>query len=320
MNRKKILVITEIKHIKNLIRLLNQVGEVTYLEKPNFNQVKKIINKYDAIFTNPNKSKIFIGKDLLNNTKIRAVCTASTGLNHIDTSFCKKKKIEVISLTKEKKIIDKISSTAEMALTLTLSSLRNVITSSQSVLKGSWDYTKYIGRQFDSLTIGIIGFGRLGKMYAIYCLAMGAKIIVYDPFIKREKNKITFTKNIQKLLKNSDVISLHIHLNKKNKNIINSKKLNLMKKNVLIVNTSRGELINEKDLINFLKKNPNAKFATDVISNEILGRKKNLLIKKAKKNKQIIITPHIGGMTVEAQEIAYTGAARLLQKFLKKLN
>ena len=143
-----------------------------------------------------------------------------------------------------------------MALALTLSSLRNIVTSSKSVLKGSWDYTKFIGRQFNSLTIGIIGYGRLGKMYAKYCRALGAKIIVYDPYSKEKKNY--FTKNINFLFKKSDVISLHIHLNQKNKNIINSKKLNLMKSNVLIINT-------------------------DVVSNEILKRKSNLLIKNAKK-------------------------------------
>ena len=91
-----------------------------------------------------------------------------------------------------------------------------------------------------------------------------------------------------------------------------------MKPNVLIVNTSRGELINENDIIKFLKKNPNAKLATDVVSNEILKRKSNLLIKNAKKNNQIMITPHIGGMTVEAQDFAYKGVTRLLKKFLKK--
>ena len=314
MSKKKILVITEVKHIKGLTNALNQIGKVTYLDNPNFNQVKKIINNYDAIFTNPNKSKIFIGKKLLENSKLKVVCTASTGTNHIDINYLKKKKIKIISLTKEKRIINRISSTAEMALALTLSSLRNIVTSSKSVLKGSWDYTKFIGRQFNSLTIGIIGYGRLGKMYAKYCRALGAKIIVYDPYSKEKKNY--FTKNINFLFKKSDVISLHIHLNQKNKNIINSKKLNLMKSNVLIINTSRGELINEKDLIKFFKKNPKAKLATDVVSNEILKRKSNLLIKNAKKNNQIVITPHIGGMTIEAQEFAYLGVVKLLRNFL----
>ena len=70
MNKKKILVITEVKHINNLTNELNKIGKVTYLDNPNFNQVKKIINNYDVIFTNPNKSKIYIGKKLLENSKL----------------------------------------------------------------------------------------------------------------------------------------------------------------------------------------------------------------------------------------------------------
>ena len=316
MISKKILVITEVKHINGLTTELNKIGDITYLNSPSFNQVKKIINNYDAIFTNPNKSKIYIGKALLESSKkIKVVCTASTGLNHIDVNFLKSKKIKIISLTKKKNITKNISSTAEMALALTMSSLRNVVSSANSVLKGQWDYTQHIGRQFNSLTVGIIGYGRLGKMYANYCKALGAKIIVYDPFKKTINKNFSLIKNVNSLYKKADIISLHIHLNQNNYNMINLKNLNLMKSNVLLVNTSRGEIINEEDTITFLKKNSRAKLATDVIANEILGKNKSPLIRYAKRSKQIIITPHIGGMTVEAQEIAYMGVAILLKKF-----
>ena len=316
MISKKILVITEVKHINGLTTELNKIGDITYLNSPSFNQVKKIINNYEAIFTNPNKSKIYIGKALLESSKkIKVVCTASTGLNHIDVDFLKSKKIKIISLTKKKNITKNISSTAEMALALTMSSLRNVVSSANSVLKGQWDYTQHIGRQFNSLTVGIIGYGRLGKMYANYCKALGAKIIVYDPFKKTINKNFSLIKNVNSLYKKADIISLHIHLNQNNYNMINLKNLNLMKSNVLLVNTSRGEIINEEDTITFLKKNPRAKLATDVIANEILGKNKSPLIRYAKRSKQIIITPHIGGMTVEAQEIAYMGVAILLKKF-----
>ena len=87
-----------------------------------------------------------------------------------------------------------------------------------------------------------------------------------------------------------------------------------MKNNVLIINTSRGEVINEKDLVNFLIKNPNSKVATDVLTNEILNRKKSPLYKYSLKSKQVFITPHIGGMTSKAQEIAYNHVSDLLVK------
>jgi len=91
-----------------------------------------------------------------------------------------------------------------------------------------------------------------------------------------------------------------------------------MKDNITLINTSRGEVINEIDLINFLKKNKKAKYGTDVIANEIIAKKSSPIINFAKQNQQIIITPHIGGMTYEAQEIAYNAAIVLLDIFLKK--
>ena len=108
MIKKKVLVITEVKHISGLKYELDKIGNVTYLDNPSFNHVKKIIDNYDAIFTNPNKSKIYIGKKLLENSKkIKVVCTASTGLNHIDVDFLRLNGIKIISLTK-KKILQKI--------------------------------------------------------------------------------------------------------------------------------------------------------------------------------------------------------------------
>ena len=93
-----------------------------------------------------------------------------------------------------------------------------------------------------------------------------------------------------------------------------------MKPEVVLVNTSRGEVIVEQDLVEFLSLNKNAMIASDVLSNEIQNRNDSPLLKYALKSNQVIITPHIGGMTREAQEIAYNHAARLLKQAIKNLN
>ena len=104
-----------------------------------------------------NKSKIFLGEDILSFApNLIAIATASTGTNHIDKDYALSRNINVFSLTEERDVIKKISSTAEHAFTLTLSSLRRVIQSHNEALDGEWDYTKYIGRQMNFLTIGII--------------------------------------------------------------------------------------------------------------------------------------------------------------------
>ena len=318
MKRKfKILVITEIKHINNVEENIKKLGIIKYLKEPSYNQVSKIIASYDVIFTNPNKSKVSIDKRLINKAKnLKIICTASTGTSHVDVNYAKKLNIKIICLKEERKIINKISSTSELAFALLLASKRNLFPSLISVKNYIWDYTNFIGRQLNYLTIGVVGYGRLGKLFVKYCSAFNCKIIVYDPNKLVKNKKIIQVNNIKKLIKVSDVISFHIHLTESNKNLINTKILNQMKKDVTLINTSRGEIINQNDLIKFIKKNKNSIYCADVISNEQEKKKNNNLLKFAKNNNNILITPHIGGMTKEAQEIAYNHAVYLLKEAL----
>ena len=317
----KLLIITPVKHIINLKLKFKFFNTIKILEDPSYKKVSNIIEKYDVLFTNPNMSKVFIDQNLLNKGKnLKCISTASTGTNHIETKFLKKKKIKLISLTTDFNIIKKISSTAEHALTLTLALVRNIISSSNSVKKGEWDYTKFIGRQLTNLKIGVVGYGRLGSKYANYFLSLKSKVFVFDPYKKVKNVKINQVKKLKKLFKECDIISLHVHVKNNTIKMINSKLLKNAKKNLILINTSRGEIVNETDLLKFLIKNKNAKYGTDVLSNEIKDKKKNKIIKFFKKNNQVLVTPHIGGMTREAQEIAY---GRVLEKtisYLKNLH
>ena len=316
----KILVITPLLHIKDVKNVLESIGHVDYLDDPSDADVHKIIHDYDAIYTNPNKSKVFIGKALLDLAKkLKVIVTASTGTNHIDKVYAKKNSIPIISLTEERHVIERISSTAELAFGLTLSSIRNIVKSHNKALNGEWDYTHYIGRQMNSITVGVIGYGRLGKMYAKYCQSFGAKVIVYDPYLEVIEKKINQVDDIVKLINMSDVISIHVHVSDETTNMIDKVFFKEMKSDVIIINTARGEVINEIDLVEFLKNNSDAKIATDVLTDEIRDRKNSPLFKYALKSDNVIITQHIGGMTREAQEIAYGHVATLLKKFFLQI-
>ena len=317
----KILVITPIMHIDGVAQTLESIGEVTYMDDPLQQDILKSIQDFDAIFTNPNKSKIFIGKEVIDAAKnLKVICTASTGTNHIDKLYAEKVGVKIIALTEEREILKSISSTAEMAFALTMSGLRNVVCSHESVMRGEWDYTKFIGRQMSSLTVGVIGYGRLGSMYSKYCLAFGSRVLVFDPYQTIHAEELEQIQDLEILLQQSDIISLHVHVSKETQKMINANTLCQMKEDVLLVNTSRGEIVNEKDLVNFLKTKPNAKVATDVLTDEIRNRTLSPLFLYSQKSHQVTITPHIGGMSREAQEIAYGHASNLLNKFLTKEN
>jgi phosphoglycerate dehydrogenase-like enzyme len=315
-SKPKILVITPVRHIKGVPELLESTGEITYKDDPSLAEVLDVIGDFDAIYTNPNKSKVFIGKELMDaGKKLKVICTASTGTNHIDKNYAKEIGLPFLALTEEREVITRISSTAELAFALTMSSLRNVVNSHNNALEGEWDYTKYIGRQMNCLTIGVIGYGRLGSMYAHYCKAFDSEVLIYDPYKKVNDDRFEQVSTMENLLQRSDIIAIHVHVTEETIGMINKSCFNKMKKDVVIINSARGDIINESDLVDFLKANPESKVGTDVLADEIRNRTESPLFKYAKNSSQVIITQHIGGMTREAQEIAFGHAAKRLKNF-----
>ena len=323
--KKSILIITKIDTIKGLLEKFKKKYYVHYFPDANLNELKLIDKnekqKISAIFTNPNKSKIKLNLSVIKLFKnLEVICTASTGLVHIDIDLCKNKNIKIISLRKDIDVLKNISSTAELAFLLMMLSVRDAISSSLDVRKGNWDCEKFVGRQIDYLKVGVIGFGRLGKMFASYAKAFKAKVYIYDPYIKDKSGYLdyNFVSSLNDLAKKVDIISLHVHVTEETKKIINKTFLSNCAKNVKIINTSRGEIVNEKDLIKFLRKNKDSKYMTDVIDNEITNKETSPIIKGLKDQdleNQIFITPHIGGMTHDARYLAYHHSANSLIKY-----
>ena len=196
-----------------------------------------------------------------------------------------------------------------------VSLLRKIPQSQKHVSGYEWDYTQFMGRQIKDLTIGIIGYGRLGKMMHKYCEAFEANVIIHDPY-KRHNSQgylpnANFT-SLEKLFEECDVISLHVHVTDETKYMISSKLLGLSKKGLYLINTSRGEIVNEKDIVDALSINKLTGYGADVIENEFDELSKSPIIKAMNEGKNIIVTPHTGGMTIEGQTKAYKWAINKL--------
>ncbi|BBD09588.1 NAD(P)-dependent oxidoreductase [Desulfovibrio ferrophilus] len=308
----KLLVVTPIAHIRGLREKLASKFDLLEYPDPLFEDVVEVLPEADVIFTNPNKSKLPIDSKLQQAmTKLKVITTASTGLIHIDLIEAGRRGVEVISLTKELATIEKISSTAEHALALTLSALRRVPWSFSDVLDGNWDYEKFIGRQIDHLTVGVVGYGRLGKMYARYAQALGAEVLVCDPAYGSDNCPFP-VQDMAEMVPRCDIISLHIHATSENLGLIGSELLASAREDLLLVNTSRGEVVDEKALQTFLGRNPGACYATDVLASEQTSKWDSPIYGLAKSGGNVLITPHTGGMTREAQEIAYHRVADML--------
>jgi len=288
-------------------------GKLIY--KPNINKkdLKKILEKnkkINVIFCNPNRQGYILNKEILQNSSVKLINTASTGLNHINQDDCKKLNIKILSLTKDFKLIKKLPSTSELSFGLMINLQRNIFQSFQSVKNKKWDYTPFIGQELSSLTIGIIGLGRLGNLMANYAKAFGMRVFYYDPFKQTRKYKKI---NLKRLVQIADVISIHAHVNNQTKYMINKKILKFAKKKPVIINTSRGELVNEQDIIWGLKNKIISGYGADVIEKEFIDINKSPIIKNINKY-NIIITPHIGGMTYQGQLRAYVYAINKLGK------
>jgi D-3-phosphoglycerate dehydrogenase / 2-oxoglutarate reductase len=318
---KKLLVITPIEGIDGVRDTLEQLSdtEIVYIPDPT---IADIMNHADTtyIFTNPNRLQVYLGEELLSGlTNIKAIATASTGTVHIDKDYCSRSNITILSLTTEYSEINKITGTAEHALCLTLMAVRKSYQAAESAAKGSWDCEEFIGRQFNKLTVGIIGYGRLGSLYANYCDSLGARVLVYDPYKWISHPRMIQVKSLGELGQSCDVLSLHVHVTEETCCMINEDFLKNADKLIAIVNTSRGEVVNEEDIVNELKRNGSLTYATDVLAEESLGHQRNRIAKIFRDGlNNIIVTPHIGGMTKEGREIAYGHAARMLVEYAKR--
>lgn len=299
----KIFCATPISHIKGLSKEIGKYGKLTCLPSIDKKKLKEILGKkkHNCLLVNPNKQGFILDKSVLSNSDVRLINTCSTGTNHIDMEFCKIKGIKVFSLADDKNFIKQLTSTSELAFGLMISLLRNILTSHKDVMRMNWNYDHFIGRQIKDLKVGVIGYGRLGKIFCKQLNGFGADIIVIDPYIKNCKFKQL---SLQKAALVVDVFVIHIHLNSKTRNLINKKIISKMKRGSFIVNTSRGEIVNETDIVHYLSNGQLSGYACDVVSNELENIKNSIIIKNANKY-NIIVTPHIGGMTSEGQKKAY---------------
>ncbi len=315
MNNKHIIQITEpIDYSEKALAIYRSLGTVVFGPKPDARA------DVMAIGLNYRIDKKWLDK--MPNLKV--IGWQGTGLNHIDVKEVKKRGITLISLRGRKGFLKNIPSTAEEAMALLLSLVRNIPWAFDAVKhEGSWNRVPWRGHQLQGKTLGIIGFGRLGRIMVRYAKAFGMKVIAYDPYVSKGlKARMGVEKvGLDALLKRSDVVSLHALLTDKNYNLLQERHLKMMKLSAVLVNTARGELIVKGGLEKALKNKWIAGAAVDVVWDERSDGshlKNNALVEYARKHTNLIIVPHIGGATFEAMAVTQDYIAELVKKYLTK--
>ena len=237
----------------------------------------------------------------LSNRRVKYIVTPVTGLNHIDTVACAEYGVRIISLKGEFEFLKEVRATAEHTLLLTLALLRKLVPAVESTISGSWNREPFKGNEIFKKTVGIIGFGRLGKIVSDFYRALGAKIIIYEKYPNAELLNSTKLVDLDTLLRESDIVSLHINFLPENIDFFSARHFSLMKPSAVFVNTSRGQLVDGKALKDALNNGEISGAALDVISDEFdLSNSPEMELFTCNKSLNLIITPHIGGNTWES--------------------
>jgi D-3-phosphoglycerate dehydrogenase len=315
------ILITEPKdYSKKALEIYKLLGKVYFSPELSAGEKKSVLEKTNIIAIG---LSLQIDKKLIDSMpNLKIIASPTTGLNHIDIKHARKKGIKIISLRGRKGFLRKVPSTAEETFALVLSLVRNIPWAFDYVKDGGWNRLEWRGHQLMDKTIGLLGFGRLGRIVARYAKAFNMKIIVCDPNVSEAFMKSRGVKkvSIDELFKKSDIVSLHVLLTDKTHNLITEKYLKMMKPSAYLINTARAELIEKGILEKALKNKWISGAGVDVMWDEEgdgSHLKTSSLLDYAKKNKNLIILPHIGGATFEAMEATQEFIAGLVQTAFK---
>jgi D-3-phosphoglycerate dehydrogenase len=255
-------------------------------------ELLKEVAASDALIT---RSGTAVTKELVNaGTRLRIVGRAGVGLDNVDVEACTERGILVINAP-----MANIMSATEHTMAMLLALCRNIPEAHASVKRGEWTRAKFMGMELNEKTLGIIGLGRIGSRVTTRARAFGMKVIAYDPYIP----PVRFQENgaeqvtLDALLARADVITVHTPLTDETRGMLGVNEIAKMKPGAVVLNIARGGIYEEQALADALNAGRIAGAAIDVYTDEP-PRKEHPLVTA----KNIILSPHIGANTIEAQD------------------
>jgi D-3-phosphoglycerate dehydrogenase len=259
-----------------------------------------------------------VTKDVLDRAvRLKVIVTPTTGTDHIDVAYAAAKGIKILSLKEDTDFLSNVTATAEMAWTLLLAVMRRLPWAFADVQEGRWARDKFRGHQLSGKTLGVLGYGRLGRIVAQYGQAFRMRVLACDVRKVQPEPGIIMT-DFDTLLKKSDVISIHVHLTDQNRGLVNAAAFAKMKRGVVVINTSRGAVIDEAAFVQALEAGHVGGAGSDVIDGEWRDDlKQHPLIAYARTHDNLVISPHVGGATYESQRMTAEFTVAKLKKYLE---
>jgi len=281
------------------IDMLSRYAQVDVKPKQKEEQIIPIIKDYEAMIV---RSQTKVTADIIEaGKKLQVIGRAGVGVDNIDIDAATRHGVIVVNAPTGNTI-----SAAEHTIALMLALARNIPQANISLKSCQWRRSDFMGTEVKGKTLGIIGLGNVGSEVAIRARGFDIRLIGHDPFISVERaaNLQVELVSLEQLFKDSDFITLHIPLSESTKSFIGAKEIAMMKPTARIINTARGGLIDEEALVKAIEEKNIAGAAIDVFSSEPCTE--SILFK----SDNIIVTPHLGASTTEAQTLAATEIAR----------
>lgn len=273
------------------IAILQQEHEVDVKIKQTQEELIKLIPAYDALVV---RSETKVTKPIIEAAeKLKVIGRAGVGVDNIDVEAATQKGIIVLNAPEGNTI-----AATEHTMAMMLALARNVPQAHQSLKEGQWLRSKFVGVEMRGKTLGVLGMGRIGTGVAKRALAMEMKVLAYDPFINEEQLKALDIElaELDEIFAKADFLTLHLPMTPDTKHLLNEETFKKVKPGIRIVNCARGGVIDEKALVAALEQGVVAGAAIDVFEKEPVDPANPLLALP-----QVVVTPHLGASTAEAQ-------------------
>jgi D-3-phosphoglycerate dehydrogenase len=281
----------------SITEMLNGIGI-----KPNYRpdiqkeEFLSILGDYEGLIV---RSKFFINKEIIDKaTSLRFIGRAGAGLDNLDVEELTKRNITLLNAPEGNR-----DALAEHAVGMLLSLMNNVLKADREVRINKWDREGNRGYELMGKTVGIVGYGYMGKATAQRLKSFGCKIIAYDKYKTNYSDEYASIVSMDELHKEADILSLHIPLTAETKFSVNESYLNLFKKPIWLINTSRGEIVKNSELIKAMESGKIRGAALDVLENEKINKlsaEEQISFDYLKNSEKVILTPHIAGWTFES--------------------
>ncbi len=255
------------------------------------------------------RSAVTVTKKILENANnLKVIGRPGVGVDNVDLQTATDKKIVVMNTP-----LGNVQATAELTMGIIHSLLRKIHLANQSMHNKKWEKKNFVGSELFGRTIGIVGFGNVGKKISEFSHAYGMKVLVNSASLSKDNEKTYKVSNssFEELIKVSDIITFHNKLSEKSKYMINSESLKLIKHDAIVVNCARGGVVNEDAVKQALLNNELGGYGCDVYESE--PQKDSIFAGM----ENVVMTPHIGAGTKEAQEKVAVQIAEQISNFFK---